>query len=328
MENPNIPAVRTKLLSKMREALRVRNYSRRTEQTYVMWVKRFTRFHDLRHPSEMAEPEINTFLTYLAVDRKVSASTQNQALSALLFLYRHVLHRQIGELGDVIRARKSQRLPIVMTRNEVRAVMQQLSGEKWLIAALLYGSGLRLIESLCLRIKDVDITTSQITVRDGKGSQDRITMLPTILHAPLEEYLERVKAIHEQDMREGYGHVSLPHALARKYPNAGSEWCWQWIFPQKRRWRDHQTGHQGRHHMDESIMQRAVREAVRNSGLTKRATCHSFRHSFATHLLEDGYDIRTIQELLGHKDVKTTMIYTHVLNRGPTGVCSPMDRIM
>ncbi len=327
MENPNIPATRMKLLSQVREAIRVRNYSRRTEQTYVMWVKRFTRFHDLQHPSEMAEPEINAFLTYLAVDRKVSASTQNQALSALLFLYRHVLNRPIGELGDVIRAQQPKRLPIVMTRDEVRTVMRQLSGEKWLIAALLYGSGLRLMECLRLRIKDVDITSSQITVRDGKGNQDRVTMLPTTLHDPFEEHLKHVKAIHEQDLKEGYGRVSLPHALARKYPNAGSEWCWQWIFPQKRRWRDRQTGRQGRHHMDESIMQRAVREAVRNAGLTKRATCHSFRHSFATHLLEDGYDIRTIQELLGHKDVKTTMIYTHVLNRGPTGVRSPMDRI-
>ncbi|MFC1530169.1 integron integrase [Gemmatimonadota bacterium] len=327
MEDSNIPATRTKLLSQVREALRVRKYSRRTEQTYVMWVKRFTRFHDLRHPAGMAEPEINKFLTYLAVDRKVSASTQNQALSALLFLYRHVLNRQIGELGDVIRAQQPQRLPIVMTRDEVRTVMRQLSDEKWLVAALLYGSGLRLMECLRLRVKDVDITSSQITVRDGKGNQDRITMLPVTLHNPFEEHLKRVKTIHDQDLKEGYGHVSLPHALARKYPSAGSEWCWQWIFPQKRRWSDRQSGHQGRHHMDESIMQRAVREAVRNAGLTKRATCHSLRHSFATHLLEDGYDIRTIQELLGHKDVKTTMIYTHVLNRGPTGVRSPLDRI-
>jgi integron integrase len=316
-----------KLLNRLREALRARKYSQRTEQSYVMWVKRFIRFHNLRHPSDMAEPEINTFLTHLAVERKVSASTQNQALSALLFLYRHVLDKEIDELGEVIRARRPRRLPVVMTRDEVRAVLRRLSGEKWLVAALLYGSGLRLLECLRSRVQDFDFMTSQITVRDGKGNQDRVTMLPTSLHEPLRVHLDEVREIHAQDIRDGFGRVAMPYALAQKYPNAASDWRWQWVFPQQRRWRDLQTGHQGRHHMDASIIQRAVKEAVRQAGLTKRATCHTFRHSFATHLLEDGYDIRTIQELLGHRDVKSTMIYTHVLNRGPTGVRSPIDWI-
>ena len=327
MERSGSTIPKTKLLQQMREAIRARKYSSRTENTYVMWVRRFIQFHELRHPSEMAEPEINAYLTHLAVNGNVSASTQNQALSALLFLYRHVLHRQIGELGELIRARRPQRLPIVMTRDEARAVLRRLMGEKWLIAALLYGSGLRLMECLHLRVKDVDFTSSQITVRDGKGNRDRVTMLPVMIHEPLKEHLNHVRAIHEQDLKDGCGKVLMPNALERKYPNAASEWCWQWIFPQQRRWRDSRTGLQGRHHMDESIIQRAVKEAVRSAGLTKRATCHTFRHSFATHLLEDGYDIRTIQELLGHKDVNTTMIYTHVLNRGPTGVRSPIDRI-
>ncbi len=327
MERSGTTTPKTKLLQQMREALRARKYSCRTEKTYVMWVRRFIQFHELRHPSEMAEPEINAYLTHLAVNGNVSASTQNQALSALLFLYRHVLNRQIGELGELIRARRPQRLPVVMTRDEARAVLRRLTGEKWIIAALLYGSGLRLMECLRLRVKDVDFTSSQITVRDGKGNQDRVTMLPVSLHVPLREHLKLVRTVHEQDLKDGYGQVYMPYALNRKYPNASAEWRWQWIFPQLRRWRDPQTGRQGRHHMDESIVQRAVKEAVRSAGLTKRASSHTFRHSFATHLLEDGYDIRTIQELLGHKDVKTTMIYTHVLNRGPTGVRSPMDRI-
>lgn len=322
---PDTPKM--KLLGQMREALRARTYSPRTEQSYVMWIRRYVQFHDLRHPDEMGEAEINAFLTHLAVKRKVSASTQNQALSALLFLYRHVLHRDIGELGEVIRARRPRRLPVVMTRDEVRAVLRRLSGEKQLIGSLLYGSGMRLLECLQLRVQDIDLTSSQITIRDGKGRMDRVTMLPVSLQEPLKEHLQKVKAIHEQDLKDGFGRVILPTALDRKYPNASSEWRWQWIFPQQRRWRDRESGNQGRHHMDESIMQRAVREAVRDAGITRRATCHSFRHSFATHLLEDGYDIRTIQELLGHRDVKTTMIYTHVLNRGPTGVRSPMDRI-
>ena len=327
MDESRNPSHKPKLLDQLREALRSRHYSRRTEEAYVRWVRRFVQFHGMRHPVEMAESEINAFLTHLALKRHVSASTQNQALSALLFLYRYVLGRQIGDLEHVIRARKPQRLPIVMTRDEVRTVMRRLSGEKWLLAALMYGSGLRLMECLRLRVQDVDFASRQITVSDGKGNKDRVTMLPRMVRKPLEDHLKCIRAIHEQDLKDGYGRVQMPYALDRKYPNAASDWVWQWIFPQQRRWKNANTGQQGRHHIDESIIQRAFKDAVRNAGLSKRATCHTLRHSFATHLLEDGYDIRTIQELLGHKDVKTTMIYTHVLNRGPAGVHSPMDRM-
>jgi integron integrase len=311
----------------MRDALRSRHYSRSTEQRYCQWIKRFIFFHKVRHPAEMGEPEINAFLTHLAVKEHVSASTQNQALSALLFLYRYVLDREIGDLGNVIRARRPKRLPVVMTRDEVRAVLNHLEGDKWLMASLMYGSGLRLMECLRLRVQDVDFGANQITVRDGKGSKDRVTMLPESVKAPLRRHLKRVRAIHEKDRAAGYGRVSMPHALARKYPNAGSEWRWQFVFPQRHRWVNARTEQQGRHHVDESIVQKEVRSAVREAGLTKRASCHTFRHSFATHLLEDGYDIRTVQELLGHKDVRTTMVYTHVLNRGGKGVRSPVDAL-
>jgi integron integrase len=290
-----------------------------------MWVKRYCYFNKLRHPAEMAEPDINAFLTHLAVKEHVSASTQNQALSALLFLYRHVLGREIGALGEVIRARKPRRLPIVMTREEVKTVLNHLQGDKWLMASLMYGAGLRLMECLRLRVQDVDVSRNEITVRDGKGAKDRVTMLPASLKAPLQDHLESVRRIHEQDLSEGYGRVQMPNALDRKYPNAASDWCWQWVFPQENRWKNTTTGEEGRHHTDESLVQKAVRDAVTRAGLVKRATCHTFRHSFATHLLESGYDIRTVQELLGHSDVKTTMIYTHVLHRGPAGVRSPVD---
>jgi integron integrase len=314
-----------KLLDQLREALRSRHYSRRTEQTYCHWVKRFIYFHNVRHPCEMAEPEINAFLTHLAVKEKVSASTQNQALSALLFLYRHVIGRGIGDLGEVIRARKPTRLPVVMTREEVKAVLANLSGDKWLMASLMYGAGLRLMECLRLRVQDVDFSRNEILVRDGKGAKDRITMLPESLKAPLQENLKRIRATHERDLADGWGRVLLPDALDRKYPNASKEWRWQWVFPQENRWKNSKTDEEGRHHVDESLVQKAMKEAVFKADLTKRATCHTFRHSFATHLLECGYDIRTVQELLGHSDVKTTMIYTHVLNRGPSGVRSPVD---
>ncbi len=314
-----------KLLDQMRQALRSRHYSRRTEQTYCHWVKRYIHFHNVRHPAEMAEPEINAFLTHLAVKEKDAASTQNQALSALLFLYRHVLGREVGDLGEVIRARKPKRLPVVMTRDEVKAVLANLSGDKWLMASLMYGAGLRLMECLRLRVQDLDFSRNEILVRDGKGAKDRITMLPESLKAPLQEHLKHVRAIHERDLADGWGRVLLPDALDRKYPNAPKEWRWQWVFPQERRWKNAQTGQEGRHHVHESIIQKAVNGAVRKAGLAKRATCHTFRHSFATQLLESGYDIRTVQELLGHKDVKTTMIYTHVLNRGGKGVKSPVD---
>lgn len=316
-----------RLLDRLRDALRSRHYSRRTEKTYVMWVRRFIFFHDVRHPAEMAEAEINAFLTHLAVEGKVSASTQNQALSALLFLYRHVIGRELGDLGDVIRARRPKRLPVVMTREEVRAVLGCLEGDKLLMASLMYGAGLRLMECLRLRVQDIDFASNRITVRDGKGFKDRVTMLPSAVKELLRRHLKGVRKIHGQDLADGYGRVLMPYALDRKYPNAATEWRWQWVFPQKRRWRNPSSREEGRHHMDESIVQRAVKEAVISAGVVRRASCHTFRHSFATHLLESGYDIRTVQELLGHRDVKTTMVYTHVLNQGPKGVRSPMDEI-
>jgi len=242
-----------------------------------------------------------------------------------LFLYRHVIGREVGDLGNVIRARKSKRVPVVMTRDEVKTVLGCLSGDKWLMASLMYGAGLRLMECLRLRVQDIDFARKEITVRDGKGGKDRITMLPESLAKLLEAHLRKVKQTHARDLAEGWGRVQMPMALDRKYPNAPAEWRWQWVFPQEKRWKNTKTSEEGRHHMDESLIQKAVKDAVANAGLTKRATCHTFRHSFATHLLEGGYDIRTVQELLGHKDVKTTMIYTHVLNRGPVGVRSPID---
>ena len=318
---------KAKLLDTLREALRSRHYSRRTEQTYCQWTKRFVQFHHLRHPAEMGEIEINAFLTHLAVKEKVSASTQNQALSALLFLYRHVLGREVGDLGDVIRARKPQCLPVVMTSEEIKTVLSCLEGDKWLMASLMYGSGLRLMECLRLRVQDIDFERKEILVRDGKGAKDRITMLPESLKAPLQKHLRTVKAIYEKDRADGWGHVRMPDALDRKYPNAPAEWRWQWVFPQENRWKNKKTGQEGRHHIDESLVQRAIKDAVHKAGIIKRATCHTFRHSFATHLLEAGYDIRTIQELLGHKDITTTMVYTHVLNRGGKGVKSPADML-
>jgi len=316
-----------KLLDRLREALRSRHYSRRTEETYCLWVRRFIYFHKIRHPAEMAEPEINAFLTHLAVKDRVSASTQTQALSALVFLYRNVLKREIGELEGLIRARKPKRLPVVFTKDEVRAVIAKLEGQYRLTAGLMYGAGLRLMECLRLRVQDLEFSANQITIRDGKGAKDRITMLPQGVKAPLMEHLKSVRMIHERDLKEGWGRVFLPDALARKYPNAAAEWGWQWVFPQEKRWKNARTGEQGRHHVDESIVQKAVKAAVGKAEIAKHGTCHTFRHSFATHLLEDGYDIRTVQELLGHEDVKTTMIYTHVLNRGGKGVRSPMDSL-
>jgi integron integrase len=266
----------------------------------------------------MGEPEINSFLTQLAVKDKVSSSTQNQALSALLFLYRHVIGRDIGDLGKVIRARRPKRLPVIMTRDEVKSVLDHLAGDKWLMASLLYGAGLRLMECLRLRIQDLDFQHGEVIVRDGKGGKDRRSMLPKALVQPLQEHLLKVKATHQRDLADGWGRVQMPDALDRKYPNAPTEWRWQWVFPQENRWKNSRTGDEGRHHMHETLLQRAVREAVGKAGIVKRVGCHTFRHAFATHLLEAGYDIRTVQELMGHKDVSTTMIYTHVLNKGGT----------
>jgi len=316
------------LITQMQHALRARHYSRRTEQTYCQWVRRFIRFYGLRHPAEMAEPEINAFVTHLAVNEKVSASTQTQALSAVLFLYRHVLHREVGELADLVRARRPVRLPVVLTRDEVRALLDQLDHadpQTWLIASLLYGAGLRLNECLRLRILDLDLARGELTVRRGKGGKDRGTTLPHALEPALHDQLSHARSVHQRDLADGWGRVELPEALQRKYPAAPTEWRWQWVFPQQRRWVDRRSGEQGRHHVHPSTVQRAVKDAVQRAGIAKHATCHTLRHSFATHLLEAGHDIRTIQELLGHRDVGTTMIYTHVLGLGASGVRSPLD---
>ena len=310
------------------EAFRVRHYSRRTEKAYVHWIRRYISFHRNEHPRQLAERDVNRFLTSLAVEEHVAASTQNQALSAILFLYEHVLDEPLDRIEGVIRARRPKRLPVVLTVDEVSRVMSHLTGDKWLVAMLLYGGGLRLLEALRLRVKDLDFERTEITVREGKGDKDRVTTMPRAVIPPLQKHLQSVKATHEQDVAAGYGRAELPHALARKYPRANQEWCWQFVFPQERRWRDTKTGQQGRHHIDESLVQRAVQAAVRQAGLTKRVSSHTFRHSFATHLLADGYDIRTVQELLGHKDVRTTMIYTHVLNRGGRAVRSPADGLL
>jgi len=320
-------ARRPKLMERMRMELRGRHYSRRTERCYIHWARQFIVFHNMRHPTEMGEPEINAFLNHLALRRHVSSSTQNQALSAILFLYRHVLGREVGKMDPVVRARKVKRLPVVLTREEVRAVLDHLHGQCWIMAGLLYGTGLRVSECLQLRVQDIDFRANQIVVRDAKGGKDRLTMLPQALKPALVEHLRAVKQIHEEDLAAGFGKAVLPHALARKYPRAPWEWRWQFVFPQKFRWVDQRTGEQGRHHADPSILQKAFRTAVEKSGINKHATCHTLRHSFATHLLERGHDIRTVQELLGHKDVRTTMIYTHVLNRGGQGVPSPIDSI-
>jgi len=322
-----IPGAKPKVLDRMREALQTRHYSPRTEEAYCSWVRKFVHFHKFRHPAEMAEPDVNAFLTHLATKLNVSASTQNQALSALLFLYRSVLEKKLGDLGEVVRARKPERLPEVMTREEVKRVLGHMKDDKWLIASLLYGSGLRLLECLRLRVKDIDFARNEIFIRQGKGAKDRITMLPQSLKGTLQEHLQRVKAIHAKDLLAGWGRVQLPDALDRKFPNASAEWRWQWVFPQESRWYDPKTRLQGRHHVHESIMQKAVSRAVWYAKITRRVTCHTFRHSFATHLLAAGYDIRTVQELLGHRDLKTTMVYTHVLNRGGKGVCSPVDAL-
>jgi len=312
---------------RLRQAIRQRHYSRRTEETYVGWVKRFVAFHGRRHPAELGAVEVSSFLSHLASDRHVSASTQNQALSALLFLYRAVLARDLGELPRLVYAKRSRRLPVVLTRDEVRAVLGRLDGPKWLVAALLYGSGLRLLEGLRLRVKDVDFASKQLVVRSGKGDRDRVTMLPRMVVASLRAHLRMVKVQHERDLAEGAGRVALPGALARKYKEAASEWRWQWVFPATRHYVDPRTGDRRRHHLHESVIQRAFREAVRASGIAKRASCHTLRHSFATHLLAAGYDIRTVQQLLGHRDLRTTMIYTHVLNRSGLAVQSPADML-
>jgi integron integrase len=314
-----------KLLDRVRNAMRTRHYASRTEEAYVLWIRRFIVFHDKRHPSSMGGDEVNAFLTHLATDRNVSAATQNQALSALLFLYRNVLQDPLPWLGDLIRARRSEHLPVVMTPEEVRLVLGQLSGVTLLVGQLLYGGGLRLLEALRLRVRDIDFGRNQLFIRDPKGRHDRMTMMARSTAGPMRAHLERVREMHEEDRRDGFGAVWLPDALGRKLPNAEHEWSWQWAFPASSRHVDADTKDERRHHLHESVMQKAVRDANARAGLEKRVTCHTFRHSFATHLLERGNDIRTVQELLGHRDEATTMIYTHVLQLGPSGVRSPLD---
>jgi integron integrase len=314
-----------KLLDQVREAIRVKHYSYRTEQSYVGWIRRYILFHNKRHPKEMGHAEIEAFLTSLAVADQVSASTQNQALSALLFLYRYVLHQELNAPLDAIRAKRSRYLPTVLTKDEVRSVLKHVSGVQGLVLKVLYGSGLRLTEGLQLRVKDVDFSQRQIVVRNAKGRESRITMLPGSLIAPLQSQLQQVRQLHQRDLDQGDGSVYLPFALERKYPHADRAWIWQFVFPSPSRSRDPRSGVVRRHHVHESGVQRSLKAAVQLAQIAKRVGCHTLRHSFATHLLEDGYDIRTVQELLGHKDVKTTMIYTHVLNRGGRGVRSPLD---
>jgi integron integrase len=314
-----------RLREQVHEAIRRRYFSRRTEEAYVHWIKRFIYFSGRRHPADLGEPEVTAFLNHLAAERHVAASTQNQALSALLFLYKEVLGRQLPWLDGLQRASRPPRLPAVLTRTGVERLLALLQGTKWLMASLLYGSGLRVLECLRLRVKDVDLAYRQILVRDGKGGKDRVTMLPEKLVEPLRRHLERVRMLHARDLQDGCGEVRLPYALARKYPRAAREWCWQYVFPSATRSADPDDGVMRRHHLDESVPQRAVKEALRAAGIAKHASCHTLRHSFATHLLEAGYDIRTVQELLGHADVSTTVIYIHVLNKGGRGVRSPLD---
>ncbi|MHC4082630.1 MAG: integron integrase [Planctomycetota bacterium] len=319
---------RSRLLDTVREALRTRHYSHRTEDAYVGWIRRFILFHEKRHPNEMGTDEVTRFLTDLAVKGRVSASTQNQALAALLFLYKEVLGHDIGWLKEVVRARRPRRLPVVLTRTEVKAILSNLQGIPRLMVLLLYGSGLRLMECVRLRVQDIDFETNQIAVRSGKGGKDRITVLPTVVKEELARHLDRVRAQHEKDLIRGAGWAELPDAVGRKYPNAGREWAWQWVFPATRTYVAAETGHRRRHHLHESVLQRAVKEAVLKAAIGKRVSCHTFRHCYATHLLEDGYDIRTVQKLLGHKRVQTTMVYTHVLTGGQTAVVSPADRVL
>ena len=316
---------RSLLLDRVREEIRKRHYSLRTEEAYVAWIRRFVSFHGFRHPAEMGEADVEKFLSHLAVSLEVAPSTQNQALGALLFLFRDVLRIRLDWLDNVIRAKKPNRLPVVLTRQEVQAVMAHLFGPKWIAAMLLYGAGLRLMECLQLRVKDIDFGYRQITVRGGKGNRDRITVLPAAAETRLRNHLEEIRRQHEEDLKNDGGYVRLPSALAGKYPGAAREWGWQWVFPAYRPYKDNETGHLYRHHLFETVLQKAVRDAAIRSRIPKRISCHTMRHSFATHLLEDGYDIRTIQELLGHRDVSTTMIYTHVLNRGGRCVRSPAD---
>ena len=317
-----------KLLDQVRHRARAQHLSLSTEKSYVSWIRRYILFHNKRHPKEMAEAEINAFLTHLAVDRHVSASTQNQALSAVLFLYRAVLKKDLGDFGDLIRAKRRRKMPVVLTTDEVQRALTAIDSHRdRLILKLLYGTGMRLREGLRLRVKDVDFSYNQITVRDGKGFKDRVTMLPEVVKSPLTQHLKTVRALHERDLEQGHGRVYLPYSLARKYPSAAAEWGWQFVFPAPNFSRDPRSGVIRRHHRHERALQRSFKRAVKDARIVKAASIHTLRHSFATHLLRSGNDIRTVQELLGHKDVRTTEIYTHVLNRGGRGVESPLDAL-
>jgi len=316
-----------KLLTQVRTEIRLRHYSRRTEKQYLWWIRRFIDFHQRRHPAELGQAEVAAFLAHLAVERRVSAATQNQALSALLFLYGEVLHQGVAWMADLVRAKAPRRLPAVLTPDEARAILTKLNGTASLVCRLLYGSGLRLMEALQLRVQHLEFARGEIRVRGGKGDRDRVTMLPVVLQKPLRQHLERVHSLHRQDLAAGAGWVELPAALGRKYPNAGRGWAWQWVFPGKGIVTDGESGERRRHHLHQTTIQRAFREAARLSGVPKAAHCHTLRHSFATELLRSNYDIRTVQELLGHKDVRVTMTYLHVLNRGGLGVRSPIDTL-
>ena len=324
---PTPAAQPPRLLDQLRREIRVRHYSIRTEHTYVDWVRRFIVFHNRRHPKDMGAAEINAYLSHLASDRNVAASTQNQALCAVLFLYKHVIGREVGELGEVVRAKKPARLPVVLSVQETTAIISQMKGTVRFMTLLMYGTGMRIIELIRLRAKDVDFDNKTIVVRDGKGEKDRFVPLPENIADPLREHLRRVKALHEEDLKAGYGTVHLPYALERKYPNANREWSWQYVFPSRKLSVDPRSGVTQRHHVFESVLQEAIKSATRRAGVTKIVHAHSFRHSFATHLLASGMDIRSIQELLGHSDVSTTMIYTHVLKVSRLGVVSPADKL-
>lgn len=324
--NSAAPAGKPRLLDQVRQRCRLRHLALSTERTYVGWIVRYIMFHHKRHPLEMGAPEVTAFLTHLATEDHVAASKQNQALSALLFLYREVLERDFGWLDEVVRAKKPKRLPVVFTPEEAMGIIEELQGARWLMGMLLYGGGLRLMECLRLRVKDLDFEHLQLTVREGKGDKDRMTLLPEAAVEPLQRHLQHVREEHERALREGYAGVELPYALARKYPNLDREWGWQYVFPAPRASRDPRSGAWRRHHLDPSLLQKAVRAAIRKLGIKKHAGCHTFRHAFATHLLADGTDIRTVQELLGHEDVRTTQIYTHVLKMNGFAVKSPVDR--
>ena len=314
-----------RLLEQTRQVLRTLHYSVRTEENYIQWIRRFIFFHNKRHPKDMGEKEVRAFLTHLAVNKHVAASTQNQALSAILFLYKRVLEMKLDWIDDVVRAKRPKKLPVVLSKDETMKILGAMRGTNALIAKLLYGTGMRLMEVMRLRVHDVDFSNNQIVVRSGKGNKDRYTTLPVSLVAELKDQLDYVRVLHDKDLAEGFGRVQLPFALDRKYPNAGVEYGWQYCFPSAKRSVDLRSDRVGRHHLDEKNIGRAIKNATRTVEIVKRVSSHTFRHSFATHLLESGYDIRTVQELLGHKDVSTTMIYTHVLNKGGRGVKSPLD---